>query len=176
LRSQLDAAIAVPGTAPAGATLIPETAAVGEPQAEPATPGLVGSEVETFTLTLTATGTVMAVESLPLQAMADAILQAAVPGGSQLQAESVERIIGPPAVQSGTITFVVHVSGYAWRSLDPPALLASVAGRSVSAARTTLVAYGTVTIETWPGYVDSIPTFDGRATLTVLAPGLPATP
>jgi hypothetical protein len=79
-------------------------------------------------------------------------------------------------VQAGTVTFVVRVSGQAWRSLDAPTLLASVVGRSVAVARTTLEAYGTVTIQTWPGYVDSIPTFGGRATLSVVAPGPVSSP
>jgi hypothetical protein len=176
LQSQLEAAVAAPATAPAGATLIAETATVGETSAEPATTSLVGAEVETFALSLTATGTVLAVESAPLQTIADAILQAAVPGGSQLQPDSVDRVIGSPSVQAGTVTFVVRVSGQAWRSLDAPTLLASVVGRSVAVARTTLEAYGTVTIDTWPGYVDSIPTFGGRATLSVVAPGPVSSP
>jgi hypothetical protein len=41
----------------------------------------------------------------------------------------------------------------------------------VAEARRTLEAYGTVTIVTWPGYVDTIPTLDGHATLTLSAPG-----
>jgi hypothetical protein len=176
VQSQLETAVAAPATAPAGATLIAETATVGETHAEPATASLVGAEVETFVLSLTATGTILAVESAPLEAIADSMLQAAVPNGSQLQVDSVARVIGKPLVQAGTVTFVVHVSGQSWRALDPPTLLASVVGRSVAAARTTLEAFGTVTIETWPGYVDSIPTLAGRATLSVLTPVPVSTP
>jgi hypothetical protein len=176
LQAQLLAAIASPGTAPAGATLIAATAAMGELLSEPAPAGLVGTGGPTFTLALTATATVLAVESAPLESMADEILQAAVPAGSLLLPDSVDRVIGAPAVQGGVVTFVIRVSARAWRPLDAVALLASVKGRPVSEARAMLETHGVVTIDTWPGYVDTIPSLDGHATLTVLAPGPTPTP
>jgi hypothetical protein len=176
LQAQFDAVVAAPATAPAGATLIAATADLGETTAEPATAGLVGTAAATFGLALKATGTVLAVQSAPLQTLADEILQAAVPAGSQLLPGSVQRDIGAPAVQGGLVTFVVRVSASAWRSLDAAALLASVKGRSVDEARTLLETQGTVSIDTWPGYVDTIPTLEGHATLTVLPPGPVPTP
>ncbi|MGH3075492.1 MAG: baseplate J/gp47 family protein, partial [Gaiellales bacterium] len=170
LQGQLETAIAAPGTAPAGATLIAETASLGETQATPATGGLVGTKAATFALALKATGTVLALQGAPLQTMADEILQAAIPGGSQLVPGSVQRDVGTPTVQGGVVTLVIRVSARAWRSLDADALLASVKGRTVAEARRLLETEGTVTIDTWPGYVDTIPTLEGHATLTVLSP------
>jgi hypothetical protein len=176
LQMQFEAALAAPETVPAGATLIAATAAMGETTADPATSGLAGTEAPTFGLALSATGTVLAVQSAPLETMADQIVQATVPSGSQLLPGSVQRVIGAPTVQGGVVTFVIRVSASAWRSLDAAALLASVKGRSVAEARTLLETQGTVTIDTWPGYVDSIPTLEGHATLTVLSPGPAPTP
>ena len=170
LQAQLDAALAAPETAPASATLIPETANLGETRPEPELASLVGTEVATFGLALTATGTVLAVQGAPLQAMADEIVQAAVPAGSQLVAGSVQREVGTPTLQGGVVTLVIRVSASAARSLDAAALLASVKGRSVAEARRLLETEGTVTIDTWPGYVDTIPTLEGHATLTLLPP------
>ncbi|MFI5255576.1 MAG: hypothetical protein ACHQ15_08985, partial [Candidatus Limnocylindrales bacterium] len=169
-------ALAAPGTAPSGSTLIPSTAATGDPTADPEPASLVGSAVDTFKLTLTADGSVVAVQAGALETMADEILAAAVPAGSQLLAGSIDRVIGQPAVQGGKVTFVIHISAQAWRPLDAAALLVSVKGRSVAAARALLASQGTVTIQTWPGYVDTIPTLEGRATLTVVAPGRSPTP
>jgi hypothetical protein len=176
LQAQLEAVLLAPETVPAGATLIPETAAIGDARAEPAITGLPGSEVPTFALALSAAATVLAVDSAPLETLADQILQAAVPTGSQFLAGSAQRVIDPPAVQAGVVTFVVRVSGQASRPLDAEALLASVSGHPVAEARTILETFGTVTIVTWPGYVDTIPTLGGHATLTVSAPGSSATP
>ncbi|MGZ8528490.1 MAG: hypothetical protein ACXWWR_06810, partial [Candidatus Limnocylindrales bacterium] len=43
----------------------------------------------------------------------------------------------------------------------------SIKGKSVDEARSILGRYGTVSIDTWPGFVSSIPTIDARLDLTV---------
>ncbi|MGZ3632696.1 MAG: hypothetical protein ACXVAH_08505, partial [Candidatus Limnocylindrales bacterium] len=56
------------------------------------------------------------------------------------------------------------------RQLDQAALLAQVKGKSVDEARAILEPFGAVSIQTWPFYVSSIPTFDNRVTLTIAPP------
>ena len=48
-----------------------------------------------------------------------------------------------------------------------PPCATSIKGKSVDEARQILGRYGTVTIDTWPGFVSSIPTLDFRLDLTV---------
>ncbi len=81
LETELAAGLQDPDLAPQGTTVFPETAVAGEsaPTVDPAT--LVGQEVETFTLGLTATGTVLAVDEGPIEAIAEAQLAAAVDDG-----------------------------------------------------------------------------------------------
>src|SRR4029077_8889863 len=76
--------VAAPTLAPAGSTVFQETASLGEstPTVDPAT--LVGTEVETFDLGLSATGTVTAVDDAPVASVAEARLRDSVGTGSEL--------------------------------------------------------------------------------------------
>ena len=65
------------------------------------------------------------------------------------------------------VDFRVTAAGQAIAVLDPTALREAIKGKSVDEARTILGRYGTVSIDTWPGFVSSIPTIDARLDLTV---------
>jgi hypothetical protein len=169
LETQMAAALADPATAPAGTTLIEETAAMGKVKATPALTNLVGKTVQTFDLALTATGQVIAVDTGVLEPLAASALAAAVPEGAVLFPESVRTTVGKPTVDGGVVSFEIGATGEAWRPLDEAALLATVRGRSVLEAEDALARYGKVTVDVWPFYVATIPEGD-RATLTVVAP------
>ena len=131
---------------------------------------MVGKEQATFDLALTATGTVNAVSEAQLEQVATERLKAAVPAGYTLFPESVKTTVGTATVAGGKISAPVEASGQMARQLDEAALLAQVKGKTVAEANAILAPYGTVTIDTWPFYVSSIPTLDGRVTLTVAPP------
>ncbi|HMJ80332.1 MAG TPA: baseplate J/gp47 family protein [Candidatus Dormibacteraeota bacterium] len=170
LKAQLDGAVADPATAPAGATLIPATASVGTVAADPSSASVVGKEQASFVLALTATGTVNAVSEAQLEQVASERLKSSVPKEYTLFPESIQASVGSATVTDGKITVPVEASGQMARQLDQAALLAQVKGKTVAEANAILGPYGSVTIDTWPFYVSSIPTLDGRVTLTVVAP------
>jgi hypothetical protein len=170
LKSQLDGAVADPATAPSGTTLIPATAAVGQVTPSPLAAAVVNKEQPTFDLTLTATGTVNAVDQAQLEQVATERLKAGVPAGYELFPDSIKTTVGAATVSGGKISAPVEASGEMARQLDQASLLAQVKGKSVEEARAILEPFGAVSIQTWPFYVSSIPTFDNRVTLTIAPP------
>ena len=169
LESQLASALADPATAPEGTTLIEETASTGRIKASPDPDNLVGRNVQTFSLALSANGQVIAVDTGVLEPLAAEALASAVPEGAVVFPESIDTTVGSPTVDGGVVSFEIGATGQAWRPLDEAALLADVRGRSVLEAEDALAPYGKVTIDVWPFYVASIPDND-RATLTVVPP------
>jgi hypothetical protein len=170
LKAKFDAQAASPEDAPAGATVFPETAKLGAatPSVDPAT--LAGKEVESFTLGLSAAGTVLAVDQSPLDAIAKAALAGAVTPGYGLVDGSTRVVVGEPSVTDGIVTFPIAGSARQLRPVDGAALREKVMGLTEAEARRILEPYGTVSVVLWPGFVTAIPTFDQRVTLTVRPP------
>ena len=135
---------------------------------DPAT--LVDHEVESFTLGLTATGTVLAVDPSPVEAIAGAALADAVTEGYELVEGSTRVVVGDATVTDGVVT--VPVAGVATpvRPVDGEALRLLVLGLPEAEARAILAPYGQVEIVLWPGFVVAVPTVDQRVTLTVSEP------
>ena len=180
LKTQLDAAALDPSNVPAGVTLIPATATVGTTTADQAANALVGKQKDTFTLTVSGNGTIDGVDQTQVQQVAAAKLTASVPSGYQLFPTTVQTQIGPAVVSGTQISFSASATGQIAATLDAASLLPQVMGKTVGQARTILEALGTVTIETSPWYVSSIPDDPSRVTITVQPPqpaatGAPAT-
>ena len=159
-----------PDLAPPGTTVYPETAVAGEPvpTVDPAT--LVGQEVESFTLGLTATGTVLAVDESPIEAIAEAQLAEAVDEGYELVEGSMQIQVGEGTVTEGLVDFPVTGSARQVRPLDAAALELAVLGLTETEAAAVLAPYGDAVIILWPGWVTSVPTLDQRVTLIVAEP------
>jgi hypothetical protein len=170
LRDDLDARVAEPTGVPEGTTLLDATARVGEttPSVDPST--LVGQEVGSFELGATATGTVVGVDSSPVEALAAARLASRVQPGWQLVDGSTSIEVGRPIVSGDTITFDATASARRVRVVDREALLAQIRGLGLPAARALLEAYGEVDIQLWPGWVTTIPGDTGRISLTITGP------
>ncbi|HET9456295.1 MAG TPA: baseplate J/gp47 family protein, partial [Candidatus Limnocylindrales bacterium] len=178
LRPQLDEAFAaaVDGGAGAaqGATPFPETAVLGEPAptVDPAT--LLGQEVETFDLGLRATGTVIAVDDSPVEAIAETRLLSNVGADHRLVEGSIDIDQGEPTVTGGEVSFPVQARAERVRLLDPADLLARIKGRTVEEAESILAAFGRVDIRTWPDWVTTIPGLESRVTIVITGQGGPA--
>jgi len=180
LKTQLDAAVEDPANAPAGVTLIPASATVGTTTADQAANTLGGKQKDTFALTVSGDGTIDGVDQTQVQQVAAARLAGSVPSGYQLFPSTVQTQVGPAIVNGTQISFSASATGQIAATLDPAVLLAQVRGKSVGQARTILEALGTVTIETSPFYVSSIPDDPSRVTITIQPPqpaatGAPAT-
>ena len=171
LSARLAEKLADPATAPAGQTLLPETAVLGDstPTVDPNT--LLGQEVATFELGLSASATVSVVDPGPVTEIADARLREAVAEGFDLVPGSVAIDVGEPTVDAGVILFAVTATGQQVRRLDAGELLAEIKGLPVDEARRLLAEYGDATITVSPDWATTIPTFDFRVTLR-LEPGL----
>ncbi len=170
LTAQFETQLDNPAGVPAGATVFPETAVLGDPTPtlDPAT--LLDQEVETFTLGLAASGTVLAVDSSPLTVIAETALANAVTPGYVLVNGSTRVVVGDGTVRDGLVTFPVAGSAKQLRPVDGEALRREVMGLADQDARSLLAPYGQVEIVLWPGFVTAVPTVEQRVTLTVADP------
>ncbi len=175
LTAQLDEQLAGSASSPpgiaAGATAYPETARRGEPVPSEPVADIVGREAETFDLTLTAEGTVIAADPAPLEAIGAARITAAVPEGRQLREGSVRVEVGPGVVEGETIRYPVAARAESVRDITSDEVRALVRGKTPAEAREILADYGTVEIVVWPDWVSTITTIDGRLVISV--EGLP---
>ena len=121
LERQMSDGLADPATTPAGSTLIEETADLGKVKAEPSLDSLVGRSARTFSLKMSATGQVIAVDTGVLDPLAATALTAAVPRGAVLFPESITR---PSARRRSMVAWSASTSGRAARpgghSTKPP--------------------------------------------------------
>ncbi len=156
---------------PPGYTAYPDTAVLGEatPTEDPAL--LVGQEVESFTLVMTATGTVLAVDTTPIEALAAQQLDALVADGATLVEGSTEITVGDGTVdEDGTVTFQATVSAKQVVPVDAAAIEAMVLGMTQEEAEAALAGYGEASVELWPGFVTTVPTLEQRVTVIVNDP------
>ena len=168
LQAKFATALEDPTIVPAGATLYPTTAKLGDviPAVDPAT--LVGKAVDTFDLTLDAAGTVLAVDATPAGPIGEAAVRGAVTPGYQLVQGSIDVTVGDGTVaEDGTIRIPVEGTARQVRPLDAATLKAKVLGLSEADAHTALQAYGAVDVALWPGWVTAVPMNDGRVTLAI---------
>jgi hypothetical protein len=161
---------------PAGTTIFPETKELGAavPTVDPKT--LVGNDAPSFELGLKAHGTAVGVDASPVRALAEARLRERVQQGWSLDESSIQIQVGTPTVVGDIVTFPVDMRARQVRDVDTGALLESVRGLGVSAARAKLEDYGDVQVNVWPDWVTTIPTNRDRLTLTVASPAPAATP
>lgn len=176
LADALAAAAADPANVPAGRVAFPGTASMSEPTPTEDPAALVGRAVESFTLGLSATGTVTAVDEAAVRAVAEERLRASVAADHDLVADSVTVDVGAGAADGEAVAFDVAVAGREVRRLDAEAIRSAIRGRPVEEARRILAEYGEATVTTWPDWVTSIPTLDARLDVRVVAsPGGDAT-
>jgi hypothetical protein len=167
LQESFREAMADPSLSSGGQTVFPATGTLGAvtPTVPPET--LVGQEVATFTLGLSATGTVTTVDSAPVTAIAAAQLRAAVKPDHQLVAGSVDITVGDAVVTGQTVSFPVTATAQQVAILDPAVLEAKILGKPINEAKAILEPYGTVDIRVSPDWAGSIPTFESRVDLTI---------
>jgi len=174
LREQLEAAfadqLADPSIAPPDATVFGDTAVLGEatPTVDPA--GLVGLEQASFELGLTASGTVVAVDPEPVEAIARERLEALVAPGSEFVDGSISIEPGAPVVEGQQVSYPVTVSARQVSIPDAAELEALILGKPGDEARAILAPFGDVELTLWPDWVTSVPTIDGRVEVEVRSP------
>jgi hypothetical protein len=167
LQGTFQEALADPSLAAGGATVFPTTGKLGPttPTVDPAT--LVGQEVATFDLGLSANGTVVTVDSAPVARIAETQLRATVKPDHELVAGSVDIQVGDAVVVGQSVSFPVSASAEQVAILDPATLKEKVLGKPVADARAILAPYGQVDLTVWPDWAGSVPTFGSRVDLSV---------
>jgi hypothetical protein len=167
LAAEFAALVADPATAPAGSTLFPETAVLGEsvPDGDPST--LVGTEVAEFDLSATASGTVVAVDETPVADVAESRIAPEVDPGYELVEGSVEIAVGDPVVQGQTVVFEATATALQVRQLDPAELEQLVLGLTPEEATQALAPYGKAEITLTPDWATTIPTYDFRVDVRI---------
>jgi len=159
--------MADPALTAGGATVFPETGTLGE--ATPTVPpeSLVGQQVATFALGLSATGTVVTADTAPVTAIAASQLQAEVKPEHELVAGSVDIEVGDAIVVGQTVSFPVTASAEQVAILDAAELTQLVLGKPIAEARAILEPFGEVDLSVSPDWVGSIPSFESRVDLTI---------
>jgi len=168
LEGRLQAWVRDPANTPAGLTIFAETAIRGPVTLQPLASDVVGTAIEGFTLTGTATGEVLAVDEALVDELLEAQLRASLPAAMVLRDESVvvERESG--RVDGSLVRFAGRASGIMEPVIDPEALLVRIAGLPVSEAEAILDGLGTATVNVWPGFLGDLPNDRERITLDVL--------
>ncbi len=167
LAAAFEARLADPSIAPEGATVFGETATLGEatPTVDPVS--LVGQEIETFEIGLSATGNVLTVDPAPVTAIADALLRAAVEPGHRLVAGSIDVAVSAPVVSGQSVSFSATATGQQVAVLDVASLRALVIGKPLDEARAALTPFGEVELTAWPDWVGAVPTIEDRVELEI---------
>jgi Baseplate J-like protein len=171
LGTDFEAILANPSTKPERLTLFLGTRSIAEPVPSADAAALVGQEVPAFDLTLTSTGTVIAVDTTPIATIAESRIRARVAAEHQIVETSIRTDPGEPIVQGESVSFPVTVRATQIRLLDARALREQVKGKTLDQARAILEDYGDVTLSVWPDWVSTIPTIDARLELRVGAAG-----
>ena len=175
LQADLEASFAEevenPDRIPPGHTVYPATAVLGESTPVEDPEALIGQEVESFTLALTATGSVLTVDTSPIEALAAGELDGMAADGAELVDGSAQVTVGEGSVgEDGTVAFEATVSAQQVVPVDPVTIEALVLGMTPEEAEQALASYGATEVELWPGFASTIPTLAQRVTVIVNAP------
>ena len=169
LTSGFDAAVADPPGVPPGSTTFPDAAVLGEPTITPDPLSLIGQEVASFTLEATATGTLIAVDEAPLEGIVLSRIDAQVSPDHELVPDSIRPTVGEGVVAGGVVTFTLSAEASETAMLDAEAIEAQVRGRPVAEVERELAGLGDVSVDAWPEFVTTVPTFAERVEVVVVA-------
>jgi hypothetical protein len=148
-------------------TVFPDTAVLGDPVWSEDPDDIVGREAESFDLGATAEGSVTAVDTAPVEAIAAERLAASVEAGYELVPESSSIEVADGVVSGGVVSFPVTVTARQIPILDPEAIEQEILGLPLVDAQAVLDRYGTATLVAWPDWVSAVPTNEGRVEVTV---------
>jgi hypothetical protein len=163
-----DQAIADGAGAPEGTTLFPETATLSDPVPEVDPKELIGDAVESFDITLTATGSVVAVDPRPVRTIAETQLQGQIGADHRLVEGSVEIDVGEGTVgEDGQVTFLASARAARVLIVDPATLRPLVINRTAADAEAAVAPYGTAQVTLWPDWATTVTAVDSRLTITV---------
>ncbi len=151
-------------------TVFPATKSLGDPVFAEDPAKLVGQEKETFELAASSEGSVVAVDTAPVQEVAEAKIVSSVEPGFELIEGSGLVEDAPAEISGGEITFPVVVTAEQVLVLDPGVIEAEIMGKTLPEARAILATYGEADLSVWPDWVGTIPTLDSRVEIATTGP------
>ena len=162
LKARFADTAADPARAPEGTVLVPDTALLGRAVADPAADALVGTEADTFDLSLSATGSVTAYAPAAARSLALARLAGQVPSGYSIVEGTATAVAGEATAVQTAADVPTTSSASVVRTIDEATVKSLVRGRTPVEAEAALAAYGDVTVAVWPGFLPSVTTTESR--------------
>ena len=170
LQAKFQESMSDPSLVQSGETVFATTGVLGDTTPTVALDSLVGKEVPTFDLGLSATGTVLAIDPSPVTSIARQQLESAVSPDHRMVAGSTDIEVGDAVVNGQSVSFPVTARAQQIAILDPAALKKQILGKPIAEARAILDAYGDVDLTVSPDWSGSVPGFESRVDLTVRNP------
>ena len=168
LGASFDQAIASGAGAPPDTTLFPGTKNLGVPTPSIDPQSLVGQALPSFDLTLTAKGTVIAVDPRPVRAIAETQLNGRIGADHRLVPGSVDVEVGEGTVgEDGQVTFQATARATRVLIVDANQVRSLVKGKTGADAQAALARYGDVRVVLWPDWVSTVTAMDARLSVTV---------
>src|SRR5450830_738101 len=174
MNSRFKDALAAPDAVPTGSTLLDASAELGLATCNPDPAGLVNQDGASFDLACTGTGTATLADMTAVKALGERRVKASVKTGYELVANSVTTELGMPVAQGSAVVVPVTVRATQVLVVDPNVIRAGVKGKSLDEARTFASRYGTVEISVSPGWASTMPSFDFRIDIQLVAPSIDA--
>jgi hypothetical protein len=164
------AALANPGELPSGVLLFADTGRLGKITLDPDPTTLLNKQVASFQLTAQATGTATEADTASVRSLAESRITSKVQSGYILVDGSVNTSMGAPTAHGSVVSIPVTANAAEAATVSVDVLKANIEGKSVKDARAYLLQFGDATISLSPWWASSVPAYDFRIDLTLVAP------
>jgi hypothetical protein len=177
LDSSLQSTVADQSSGSADVQLFPQTARLGVPTFKPDPATLLNTTATSFGLDADATGSATGANVAGVRLVADHKFRSSVKTGYSLVEGSVRISLGAPAGEAGSVVSVpVLVTGLQAPTVDVDALKAAIKGKSASEVKAALAKYGDTQVSFSPFWTSTVPGFEFRIDIEVIAPSPLPTP
>jgi hypothetical protein len=163
-------ALANPGTLPAGVQLFAATGKLGAITFTPDPATLLNQQVDSFQLAAAATGTATESDMANVRSLGESRITSRVQPGYILVDGSLTTTIGAPTTDGAIVSIPVTANATEAATVSVDVLKANIEGKSVEDARAYLLQFGDATVSLAPWWASTVPTYDFRIDLTLVAP------
>jgi hypothetical protein len=170
LNDSFAATLKSPGTLPDGVQLFADTGQMGKIAFDPDPATLLNKQGDTFPLAAQATGTATEADTANVRSLAESRITSKVRPGYTLVDGSLKTSMGSPAAHGAVVSMPVTANAAEAATVSVDVLKANIEGKSVEAARAYLLQFGHATISLSPWWASSVPAYDFRIDLKLVAP------
>jgi len=163
-------ALANPGALPDGVQLFAATGKLGTITFTPDQTTLLNQQVNSFKLAAAATGTATESDTSNVRSLAESRITSKVQPGYVLVDGSLTTTMGSPMTSGAVVSVPVVANANEAATVSVDVLKANIEGKSVAVARAYLLQFGDATISLSPWWASSVPVYDFRIDLKLVAP------